>query len=76
MIPNVISDYSLGKTEWENTSLSDGESLFLTQSKFRYPEEVCKYGWHFEWHFRHGRKQQTTGTVCFKTGFVLRCIEE
>lgn len=41
MIPNVISDYSLGKTEWENTSLSDGESLFLTQSKLRYPEEVC-----------------------------------
>ena len=39
MISKVIFDYSMGKTQWEKMSSSDGESIFLTQSKFRDPEE-------------------------------------
>lgn len=39
MIPKVTSDYSLGYTHWEKMSSSDGESIFLTQSQFRDPEE-------------------------------------
>lgn len=45
--------------------------------KIKRSRRKCKYGWHFEWHFRHGkRKQQTTDTVWFKTGVDEQLISE